>query len=419
MIHNLKYRYIALAILSVLSLKAYSKAYTPANVPNVHLSDSTRYVSNPDGVLSPQAEKRLNVMLGEVWQKTTAEPVVVIIDDMAEGYDDVNFANELFDNWKIGKKDTDNGLLLLIVKNPRRATIRTGYGLEGILPDGLSGSILRSNAVPAFKKGDYDKGTIATVSEIARIMTDPVAAQEIRSKYANNRKENSMSFFKFVLVAGGICGVAMLAMVIYLIISSRGKPEQERYRRLNNVRPMLLFLSFLGLGLPLPAFLICQLMMKRLRDHKRKCPNCGTTMRKLDEATDNDYLTPAQDLEERLNSIDYDVWLCPECGEKDVIPYVNRQSAFTTCPQCGSRTCALSENRIIRRPTTQAEGIGERIYTCRNCGNITRKSYHIAKEAAAPVVILPGGFGGGSGGGFGGGSFGGGSTSGGGASVGW
>ncbi|MDE5720625.1 MAG: TPM domain-containing protein, partial [Paramuribaculum sp.] len=88
-------------------------AYTPGDIPNVHLSDRTRYVSNPDGVLSPAAEVRLDSLLGNIWQKTSAEVVVVAVESI-EGGDIDSFATELFTLWGIGKKDNDNGLLILI-----------------------------------------------------------------------------------------------------------------------------------------------------------------------------------------------------------------------------------------------------------------------------------------------------------------
>lgn len=405
-------------------LSAEAQGYTPEQIPNVHVADRTQYVSNPDGVLSGAAVDSLNQLLGQQWQASTAEPVVVAVADIAPQYSEDDFANNLFTLWGIGKADKHNGLLFLLVRDRHRLVVRVGGGLEGILPDGRCGSINREVAVPYFREDNYDGGMIAVVKAYGAIITDPEHADEIMSQYGNdaNASADEMDPFTFLLWAGGIAGVLMLVWVVCVIIASRHEEEQERYRRLNNIRPVALFLSFAGMGLPLPAFLLCWAVMNRLRNHARRCPNCQHTMRKLDEVHDNDYLTPAQDLEERLNSIDYDVWLCPQCGEKDVIPYVNRQSAYTECERCGARTCSMVENRIISQPTTRQEGRGERVYLCRNCGNRTSKPYSIARAAsAAPVVIIPGG-GGGSGfggGGFGGGSFGGGGTMGGGASTGW
>lgn len=398
--------------------------YRPEDVPNVHISDRTQYVSNPDGILSQTAVDSLNRILSGVWSATSAEPVVVAVDALADGYDENRFANDLFELWGIGKKDTENGLLLLIVGDSHRYVVRTGRGLGGVLPDATCSRIMRHEAVPRYKEGDMDGGTIAAVRVFAKGMISPEAVDEIRSKYGNDANAGSKGdgdFFMFLVYCGAFAGVFSLAWVVWIIASSRKDEDQERYRKLNNAKPVVLFLSFLGLGMPLPAFLICVWKMKRLRDHVRDCPNCRHRMRKLDEVADNNYLTPAQDMEEQLNSVDYDVWLCDNCGEKDVIPYINRQSAYTVCPKCGARACVLSGNRILRQPTTHTEGQGVKIYSCRNCREQTFKPYSIAKLVSAPVVIFPGGGSGGGfgGGGFSGGSFGGGGTSGGGASGGW
>ena len=99
-------------------------AYTPRDIPNVHLADRTRYVSNPDGVLSYTAETRLDSLLAGVWRSTSAEVTVVAVDSI-EGDDIDSFATELFSLWGIGKKDNDNGLLILIAQAQRRAVLRT------------------------------------------------------------------------------------------------------------------------------------------------------------------------------------------------------------------------------------------------------------------------------------------------------
>lgn len=414
-------RIISLSLLLIAVLPALAAAYTPEDVPNVQKARRDRYVSNPDGILSPTTVTALDSLLGDIWRVSTAEPVVVVIDSIADGYDENSFANELFDLWKIGKADTDNGLLFLVVKSLHRAVARTGRGTSSVLPDAKCGRIIRTYGVPYFQKDDYDGGVNAVTHEFARVLTDPDAAADIRSEQKQSGDSSSESIFAFVLKASCIGGVAMLIWVLVILLTGYGREEQYQYRRLNDVRPVALFLSFLCLGMALPAYLICVVAMRRIRNHPRSCPNCDTPMCKLDEETDNDYLTPAQDAEERLNSVDYDVWLCPRCGEKDVIPYVNKRSAFTNCVRCGARTCTLAENRIIKQPTTSSEGMGEKVYICHNCRQRTSVPYKIAKVASAPpVIIIPGGGGGGGfGGGIGGGGFGGGGTSGGGASVGW
>ena len=168
----------------------------------------------------------------------------------------------------------------------------------------------------------------------------------------------------------------------------------------------------------LPALIVLLATMHYCRNRRRICPNCHSKMHKLQEDEDNKYLTPAQDLEEQLESIDYDVWLCDTCGEVDVYPFPNKRTIYSECQQCHARTSYLESDRIFSQPDPTSCGYGMRTYICRNCGKKSEIYYEIPKTAA-PVVILPMG-GGSRGGGFGGGgSFGGGSTGGGGASGGW
>lgn len=393
-------------------------------VPNVHIADRTKYVSNPDGVLSSDAENRLNLILGNIWKETSAEIVVVAVDNL----DDIevnDFATKLFENWGIGKSDKNNGLLILISKEDRKVAFRTGYGMEGVLPDIICGRIIREDMAPYFREGDYDSGTLVAISKIADILGKPEIADEIRSQYANDssRSPRSVSgddaedlwafLWKMFVVGFGI------SVILYFItlLKVRKLPPTLQYNRLQKMKIPMLVLTFFGFGFPLIFYWLLGRRMQKVRNKKRYCPNCGEKMTKLDEVSDNAYLTPAQDTEEHLNSVDYDVWLCPQCNEVDIIPFDNPNSPYTVCPRCGSKACQVIEDRTVVHPTITTKGKGVRIYSCKNCGNRYEKFYDIPHRENSPVVIVPGigrGFGG-----ISGGSFGGGMTGGGGASGGW
>ncbi len=391
-------------------------------VENVHIKDRTQYVSNPDGILSAACVDSLNAIIGRTWAASTAEPIVVALRDVPERYEPIEFAVALGEKWGVGKDDKDNGVVILLLTDRRRITIAPGRGAEGVLPDIVCNRIIRDDAIPYFREGDYDAGVLAATRAVCRVLTDPQYADELRSSRSNDAgSEAEFDIIGLMLGFGAVAGGVMLILVIYSFVSSKGREDVIRYNRLNGLKNVALFLSFLGLGLPLPAYLLCVWLMRRIRNHSRNCPNCGHTMKKLDEVTDNQYLTPAQDMEEQLNSVDYDVWLCPECGEKDVIPYVNTSSTFSECPHCLARACHIAGTRTLVAPTTTHKGRGEKIYACKNCGQVSHVPYEIAKLAAPIVIIGPGGRGGGFGGGGGisGGSFGGGSFGGGGATGGW
>ncbi len=173
-------RFVALFIfmLTASALVSARAEYSIADIPNVHLSDSTRYVSDPEGILSPTAVKELDGKLGGIWRATSAEPVVVVID-RADTDDLDTYATELFESWGIGKKDKDNGLLILISLDQRRAVIRTGQGVEGLIPDAIASRIIRNVMAPRMADGDYDGGTIAAVDAVNEILSDPSARQEL------------------------------------------------------------------------------------------------------------------------------------------------------------------------------------------------------------------------------------------------
>jgi uncharacterized protein len=89
-------------------------------------------------------------------------------------------------------------------------------------------------------------------------------------------------------------------------------------------------------------------------------------MVRLDEVADDAALSPGQRAEERLGSVDYDVWACPTCDERLVIPYTRWWSSIKGCPQCGFRT-VRSETRTLRAATTASTGLEETRLTCANC----------------------------------------------------
>lgn len=412
---------VLILILTLFSIVQIN-ARTIEDVPNVHLSDKTRYVSNPDGVLSVEAENTLNGMLGDIWQSTSAEIAVVAVDNL-DGMDVNDYATKLFEKWGIGKSDKDNGLLILISEGDRRVAIRTGYGLEGPLPDIVLGRIIREDMIPRFKTGDYDRGTMLAVGKISEILGREDITEEIRSKYANDSRrvdndEDLMSLWMFLVEMAVLSFLASWVLYLITVVRSKKLPPTDGYNKLQGMRIPLLVLSFLGIGVPIVFYWLLGRKMKKVRNAKRACPNCGEQMNKMDEVADNAYLTPAQDTEERLNSVDYDVWVCPRCNETDIIPFDNPNSPYTVCPRCGSKACTIVADRTVIHPTVGKKGKGVRIYSCKNCGNRHERYYDIPqKQNTPPIIILPGG--GGGGGGFSGGSFGGGMTGGGGASGGW
>lgn len=125
------------------------------------------------GIINNNVETSLNKYLLELEQKTTAQMVVLTIKSLeGESLEDLSITIA-HDKWKLGQKGKDNGVLLLISLQDRKYRFETGYGIEGILPDSLTGSIGREYLVPYFRKGDYSAGIVkATLTVINIIASD-------------------------------------------------------------------------------------------------------------------------------------------------------------------------------------------------------------------------------------------------------
>ncbi|MGM9845842.1 MAG: TPM domain-containing protein [Muribaculaceae bacterium] len=414
----------SVAALTICHIGAYAKTYTPAEVPNVQLQDRTRYLSNPDGIISPQAQMQIDSLLSDVRRTSTAEAMMVVIGDMDPADVDA-FSTELFNLWGLGKSDNNNGVLILVAKDARRGVIRTGYGVEGVMPDILCGRIIR-RSFELFKEGDFDGGCVLAARNVHTLLTDSVAAAELRSELGVGDADDDEGLLTSLFYLAALIAVVPLLVFFVKLRGVRNLSDREKYDTMVRWRSPLKILSIFTLGIALIGLIPLLSKLKEWRDKPRKCRGCGTMMHKVDEEHDNDYLSAGQDREERLKSVDYDVWLCPKCGETEIIAYKNPQTLYKECEVCHFTTAKLMSERIVKQPTTTAVGRGLRQYKCSHCGKVSYVEYEIPKVADAAAVgaavgaaALGRGFSGGGGGGSIGGGFGGGMTGGGGASGGW
>ncbi len=127
------------------------------------------WINDFAGVISQEYKDKLTALISELEEGTSAEIGIVNFNYIAP-YDEKEYARLLFDNWKPGKKGKDNGVLVFLAIKERRWRIETGYGVEGILPDGLCGEIGRSFMVPYFKEGKYAEGLYQGILKISQVI---------------------------------------------------------------------------------------------------------------------------------------------------------------------------------------------------------------------------------------------------------
>jgi len=128
-----------------------------------------KYVSDPDNLLNPATIEELNTTLQALDQSGRAHIDVVLVNSIGEETPKAA-ATALFNRWKIGDKEKDNGLLMLLVLDQRRIEFETGYGLEADLPDVLCYRIQQRYMIPPLRAGRYDEavqqGVAATIRQL-------------------------------------------------------------------------------------------------------------------------------------------------------------------------------------------------------------------------------------------------------------
>lgn len=410
---------------SCLSLSA--RDYRPDEIVNPNIANRYEYVSDPERLLSDQTRRTVNSRLQALRDSTTAEVAVAIVPSIGD-YSVEDFSEKVFTRWGLGKKDKDNGVLLLISPDSREVRIQTGYGTEGVLPDITCGRIIRDAVIPNMKEDCLDCAVDEATAMISKVMTDPEYADELRSGLSDNHsgfdeapvsKEELAGFFGIVAVI-----LWIIAGVIY--ISRRAKTRRlpapsQKAQEWRSSLTLLAVLSAATLLTALPFYLLALYHYCRARYGSHTCANCGGKAVRVKGNEALRHLTPSQQFEEKIGSVHYDVHHCEKCGNTEVTPYPVKNTKYTYCPHCGTRAYHYLGNRTLRQPTFNTEGEGVSQYRCDYCGQSDNKGFRIPKKdmaAAMAAAAMLGSSRRRGGGGFGGG-FGGGRTGGGGASGRW
>jgi uncharacterized protein len=160
-------RRLLLALTLTLAVGSAARAVEPAIPP------PQGYVTDLAGVIAPDEEARIIRKIDTLKAKTGAE-IAVLTVPTTEPLDDFSYALKVAEAWKIGAKGEDTGVLILLATRDRKLRILTGYGVEGVLPDGLIGRIQDREMVPAFRSGRIGEGLERGVNAIAQRIMDGV-----------------------------------------------------------------------------------------------------------------------------------------------------------------------------------------------------------------------------------------------------
>ena len=117
------------------------------------------------------------------------------------------------------------------------------------------------------------------------------------------------------------------------------------------------------------SFVLAYAFYRLLRIMWRRCPYCGAWMRRINELNDNFYLSPSQNAEERLGSVDYDVWFCRKCGNRDIYPFEGKmKDKYQACHRCGTVAAEVQATIVHIKPEPNEPGKGVNQRHCQYCG---------------------------------------------------
>jgi uncharacterized protein len=178
----------------------------------------TGRVVDEAGILDPATKSALERKLADFEARTTGQLVVVTLKSL-EGTSIEDYGYQLGRFWKIGQKEKNSGVLLIVAPNERKVRIEVGYGLEGQLTDAVSRLIIENAILPRFKANDMAGGITRGVDDIIQALADP---EEWRAR-ANQRSDDVPDAMNVMLILLFLLVVFVILRQIYQ--QGRGYPQ--------------------------------------------------------------------------------------------------------------------------------------------------------------------------------------------------
>jgi uncharacterized protein len=161
-------------------------------------------------VIPPEDQQKINAIATELYEKTGTAVVVVTMPDIG-GAEYNDYVNRLYSAWGIGKKGEDKGVLIFVTVKERKMRIETGYGVEGILPDGLVGEIRDRYMIPYLKEDKYGEALLNGTLAVAAVIAD----------HAGVKLTGQMPARAPIKKRSGIGFLPLLLLIIFLMFSFR------------------------------------------------------------------------------------------------------------------------------------------------------------------------------------------------------
>lgn len=406
--------------------------------------------------LTDAQEAWLNQILREHREATRVQiAVLTVLTTAPETIED--YSMQMAEVWRGGDAGDDQGVLFTLAIDDRRMRLEVGLGLEPVLTDGVSRTILDA-IKPDLRDGRAGDGVTKVVASLLShtggeaLATKTVQTPSGTSSGAEARTPGTVTTVNGATSLAGRYVVAVgLAFLLLWFLVFRTKagdsPRPHQRYRAHAATGALCYLAVTVLAFAWPIdvmmgaiathdslspgdwtlvswlvpvvaimwlFFYRDLVLTRIRFAPRVCGECAEDMTRAEAKKGEERLDTGQRAEVRIKSVEYDLWSCG-CDTVRVEDYPGTKPS-PACPACSYRTFRLARAHTIRAATYHRSGLRALQHACAHCGHVEARQERIARKQRR---VVAGGYSGGSSGGGGGWSGGGGSFGGGGASASW
>ncbi len=383
---------ISCSFLVVVTETLSAQTQQPITIDDIPTPRPAGWITDLTGTVSEEAVEHINMACQEINDRLKREMCVVVVSTIGgpskPGKNSAHrqFGKNLFNLWGVGKPGLpmmsgvwkDNGVLLFVAIDDKAAEILLGDGIDGREEERIANQIMQNVVIENFRNGDYNSGlyegirtcgtrifSVADLDAPPMLPSVSLSGQRLLNDDRRHKPRGPITWLPWILGGGVFGGLGLLMGGRYYI----------RYR-------------------------------------PRQCPKCKNEMSLLEETQDDEFLEEPQQIEERIGSVDYDVWGCARCKEILKLRYGKLFTRFSKCPKCWYIT-VLQVRKVIRYANYTVGGKVRVVEDCKSCSYSHDYTYLTPKKVKSS----------GSSSGFSGGSsssgFSGGSSSGGGASGRW
>ncbi len=321
-------------------------------------------VLDQTGSLTLAKRAALDELAGDLVRQKRGELLVVVVSSTG-GADARRFATQVFNHLGIGGEVSDRGVLLFAALDDRAAEIILGHGIDGDPQVAASERIMQREMVPRFRAGDPGGALLHGAWAVSKELFGQERGALVAESGGHEATPESASAAPSAATADPI--------------GSTSSPVSVQAGWLDGLHARWRFwplpYKMLGGGAGLAGLLLGLRALARRRP--RKCPTCKRAMVRLGEAEDDAHLTPGERTEEKLGSVDYDIWFCDAC---ELAVKTRWRAVFTSygrCPKCHQVTKS-SRTTTLRAATYDSGGLVRVDDDCKHC------NYHASFTRSTP-----------------------------------